>query len=158
MLKASLKSPQRLLTGGTLLHQEVTFVLPFQLGSTSTFWCWLELLFANRAELLGTAGSSGACHVACTDVPFIPMSHKAPWLASVKQITPIEHLILHVPFFSNSCLIYLFCPPFPPQLLQKTQKNEAEARKFLLQNQNLQKRSASANKADMEKKKLVFGW
>lgn len=44
-------------------------------------------------------GSSGACHVACTDVPFIPVSHKALWLAGVKQITQVEHLILHVPFF-----------------------------------------------------------
>lgn len=141
MPKASLKRPRRLFARGTSLHQPVTFVLPFQLGSTSTFWCWLELLFANRAELPGMEGSSGACHVACTDVPFIPMSHKALSLTGVKQITQVEHLILYVPLFSYSCLIYsqLFTPLLLQQPLQKTQKNGAEARNFLLKKQNLQK-------------------
>lgn len=97
--------------------------------------------------------------MACTDVPFIPMSHKAPCLAAVKQITQVEHLILHVPLFSNSCLIYStrFAPPFPPKSLQKTQRNEAEARKFLLQDQNLQKCSVSANKAEIQENKALIG-
>lgn len=116
MSKPSLERPQSLLARGTSLHQVVTFVLPFQLRSTSTFWCWSELLFANRAELPGMEGSSGACHVACTDVPFIPVSHKAPWLTGVKQITQVEHLILHVPLFFQqlSNLLNSFCPLLVP--------------------------------------------
>lgn len=96
--------------------------------------------------------------MACTDVPFIPVSHKAPWLAGVKQITQVEHLILHVPLFSNSCLIYStdFAHPSPTITAENTEKNEAEARKLPLQDQNLQKRSASANKAEMLKNKTLI--
>lgn len=101
-------------------------------------------------------GSSRACHVACTDVPFIPVSHKAPRLAGVKQITQVEHLILHVPLFFQqlSNLLNSFFPLLVPHnhYRKHRKKNAAEARKFLLQEQNIQEFSASANKAEMQNK------
>jgi len=61
------------------------------------------------------------------------------------------------PFFQQlSNLLNSFCSPFPPHTLEQAHKNEAEARKFLLRNQNLHKRSAPANKVGTQKNKALI--